>query len=139
MDDPGRMEERRDRNAADRRDPRRLLGESGETAAARWLRRAGLTIVAHGFRVRCGEIDLIARDGQVVVFVEVKTRTHDAFSRPSEAVNAIKRGRIARVASVFLARSGWAERTCRFDVVEVVPQGARWRVTHIPDAFRLGD
>jgi len=132
------MEDRRE-DTADRRDPRRLLGESGEAAAARWLRRAGLTIVARGFRVRYGEIDLIARDGQVVVFVEVKTRTHDGFSRPAEAVTAIKRGRIARVAAVFLARSGWTERTCRFDVVEVVPQGARWRVTHIPDAFRLGD
>ena len=139
MDDPGCMEDRTEGKAAGRRDPRRLLGEGGEAAAARWLRRAGLTIVARGFRVRCGEIDLIARDGPVVVFVEVKTRTHDAFLRPAEAVTSIKRGRIARVASAFLARSGWTDRICRFDVVEVVPQGGRWRVTHIPDAFRLSD
>ena len=121
------------------RDPRRLLGNAGEAAAARWLRRAGLVIVARGFRARCGEIDLIARDGPVVVFVEVKTRTHGAYGRPSEAVTAIKRGRIARVASVFLARSGWGEKACRFDVVEVVPVGSGWRVTHLPDAFRQGD
>jgi putative endonuclease len=126
-------------NVAVHRDPRRILGDAGEAAAARWLRRAGLAIVAHGFRVRCGEIDLIARDGPVVVFVEVKTRTHDAFGRPAEAVTAVKRARIARVASVFLQRSGWTERVCRFDVVEVVPVGAGWRVTHIPDAFRPGD
>jgi putative endonuclease len=126
-------------DAAVRRDPRRVLGDAGEAAAERWLRRAGLAIVARGFRARCGEIDLIARDGPVVVFVEVKTRTHDAFGRPAEAVTAIKRGRIARVASVYLQRSGWTERACRFDVVEVVPVGAGFRVTHIPDAFRPGD
>jgi putative endonuclease len=126
-------------DAAVRRDSRQSLGSRGEEAAERWLRRRGLEIVARGFRARCGEIDLIARDGSDVVFVEVKTRTNDAFGRPSEAVNAQKRRRIARVASAFLVRSGWTERACRFDVVEVLPVGAGWRVTHIPDAFRLGD
>ena len=126
-------------DASVRRDPRRRLGEAGEAAAERWLRGAGLVIVARGFRVRCGEIDLIARDGPVVVFVEVKTRTSDGFGRPAEAVTAIKRGRIARVAALFLARSGWGEKACRFDVVEVVPDGSGWRVTHLADAFRQGD
>lgn len=126
-------------DASARRDPRRRLGDAGEAAAERWLRRAGLVIVARGFRVRCGEIDLIARDGPVVVFVEVKTRTQGAFGSPAEAVTAVKRGRIARVASVFLARSGWGEKACRFDVVEVVPVGSGWRVTHLADAFRQGD
>jgi putative endonuclease len=121
------------------RDPRRTLGEAGEAAAERWLRDAGLAIVARGFRARCGEIDLIATDGPVVVFVEVKTRTHGTFGPPAEAVTAGKRGRIVRVASLFLARWGWGERPCRFDVVEVVPVGAGFRVRHIPDAFRVGD
>jgi putative endonuclease len=122
-----------------RRDPRGRLGDAGEAAAERWLRRAGLVIVARGFRARCGEIDLIARDGPVVVFIEVKTRTQSGYGRPAEAVTAVKRGRIARVASVFLARSGWGEKACRFDVVEVVPVGSDWRVTHLADAFRQGD
>jgi putative endonuclease len=122
-----------------RRDPRGRLGDAGEAAAERWLRRAGLVIVARRFRARCGEIDLIARDGPVVVFIEVKTRTQSVYGRPAEAVTAVKRGRIARVASVFLARSGWGEKACRFDVVEVVPVGADWRVTHLTDAFRQGD
>jgi putative endonuclease len=126
-------------NAPVRRDPRQSLGNAGEAAAERWLCGAGFEIVARGFRARCGEIDLIARAGAVVVFIEVKTRTSEAFGRPCEAVTAQKRGRIARVASAFLARSGWTERTCRFDVVEVLPVGAGWKVTHIPDAFRLGD
>ena len=122
-----------------RRDPRRRLGDAGEAAAERWLRSAGLVIVARGFRARCGEIDLVARDGPVVVFVEVKTRTQGAFGRPAEAVTSVKRGRIARVASLFLARTGWGEKACRFDVVEVVPVGTGWRVRHLADAFRPGD
>jgi putative endonuclease len=126
-------------DAAVRGDSRRSLGQDGEAAAERWLCRAGYAIVARGFRARCGEIDLIARAGALVVFVEVKTRTGDGYGRPSEAVTARKRGRIARVAAIFLARAGWEESACRFDVVEVVPVGARWRVTHIPDAFRPGD
>jgi putative endonuclease len=117
----------------------RSLGSAGEAAAERWLRGAGLEIVARGFRARCGEIDLIVRDGAQVVFVEVKTRTSDAFGRPSDAVTAQKRRRIARVASAFLVKSGWTERACRFDVVEVLPVGAGWKITHIPDAFRPGD
>jgi putative endonuclease len=98
-----------------------------------------MAIVALGYRARCGEIDIIARDGPIVVFVEVKTRTQAAYGCPAEAVTAKKRGRIARVASLFLARSGWGERACRFDVVEVVPVGAGFKVRHIPDAFRPGD
>lgn len=120
-------------------DPRRSLGQGGESAAADWLRRAGLTIVARGFRHRCGEIDLIAREGAIVVFVEVKTRSGEGFGRPADAVTAQKRRRMIRVASIFLARSGYEERPCRFDVVEVVPAGDSWRVRHIPDAFRPGD
>ena len=119
--------------------PRRELGIAGEAAAESRLRRDGLQIVARGFRARCGEIDLIARDGPVVVFVEVKTRTGDGFGRPAEAVTALKRRRIARAASVFLARSGWEDHPCRFDVVEVVPTVSGWRVTRFVDAFRTGD
>ena len=126
-------------NGPVRRDPRRALGEAGEAAAARFLCEAGLTIVARGFRARCGEIDLIARDGPIVVFVEVKTRSQPGFGPPAEAVTAAKRGRIVRLAALFLARSGWGERRCRFDVVEVVPLGSGFRVSHIPDAFRAGD
>jgi putative endonuclease len=124
---------------SDVRDPRRALGDAGEAAAERWLRDAGFEIVARGFRARCGEIDVVALDGSIVAFVEVKTRRHSAFGHPAEAVTATKRRRIARVASLFLARSGWLERSCRFDVVEVVPVGAGFRVRHIPDAFRPGD
>jgi putative endonuclease len=121
------------------RDPRRILGDAGEAAAESWLRNAGLDILVRGFRARCGEIDLVARDGPLIVFVEVKTRTHPGFGYPSEAVTASKRGRLARIAALFLARAGWGDRPCRFDVIEVVPAGARFRIRHISDAFRPGD
>jgi len=104
-----------------------------------WLRRRGLAIVARGFRSRFGEIDLVAREGPTVVFIEVKTRTGDGFGRPAESVTRAKQARLARTASIFLARYGWNDRPCRFDVVEVEPRAKRWHVTHIPDAFRPGD
>ena len=122
-----------------RPNPRRILGLAGEAAAATRLCADGLEIVARGFRARCGEIDLIAREGSLVVFVEVKTRTGYGFGSPADAVTRVKRRRIARAAAVFLAKSGWADRPCRFDGVEVVPVGAGWRVTRIADAFRAGD
>jgi putative endonuclease len=117
----------------------RSLGVAGEAEAARWLRGAGLTIVGTGFRARCGEIDVIAEDGREVVFVEVKTRTSDAFGTPAESVTRLKRVRIVRAASVFLVRAGWTDRPCRFDVLSIVPVGAGFRVTHLKDAFRQGD
>jgi putative endonuclease len=140
-DDAGALAGRSNVNEMAARGPgaRRLLGVAGEAAALRWLRGEGYEIVATGFRARCGEIDLVARDGPAVVFVEVKTRTSDAFGSPAESVTAIKRARIARAASVFLVGRGWTERACRFDVIEVVPSGSGWRVTHIADAFRPGD
>ena len=117
-------------------DPRRALGAAGEAAAEDWLRDRGYAIVARGFRTRLGEIDIVARQGRLVVFVEVKTRRGEGFGRPSEAVTPAKQRRLARVAQMFLVRSGWSEAPCRFDVVEVEPAGAGLAVRHIADAFR---
>ncbi len=116
----------------------RSIGLQGEQAAESRLRDDGLEIIARGFRARGGEIDLIARDGPVVVFVEVKTRSGSAY-RPAEAVDARKRRRIARAAALFLLRAGWTEAVCRFDVVEVTPKPRGFEITRIADAFRLGD
>jgi putative endonuclease len=123
----------------DERRNRRLFGMAGETAAEDTLRERGLIVEARGFRARAGEIDIVALDGPVVVFVEVKARAGEAFGRPAEAVTPTKRARLIRAASLYLLRRGWSERPCRFDVVEVVGEGPARRVTHIPDAFRPGD
>jgi len=120
------------------RDPRQRLGLDGEEAAARALEKAGLRIVERRFRCRLGEIDLIARDRDVVVFVEVKSRRGVAFGHPAESITAAKRRRMARVALLFLSRRGMHDVPCRFDVVEVLKRpGVSLDVRHIIDAFRL--
>ena len=119
-------------------DPRQALGRAGETAAEAALEKADYRIVARRYRTRAGEIDLVALDGRTVVFIEVKTRTGGAFGRPSLAVNARKRGRIARVAAIFLSRHDLERAPCRFDVVEVRPAADGLLARHIRDAFRLG-
>ena len=115
------------------------LGDRGERAALDALLAAGLVLVGQRVRTRLGEIDLVLLDGPVVVFVEVKTRSASGFGSPAEAVTAAKRRRLERLALAFLARRGWGERPCRFDVVEVLPASGRLAVRHIADAFRAGD
>jgi putative endonuclease len=114
------------------------LGRLGEAAAEAACERAGLKIVARRFRLRLGEIDLIAERGDLVVFVEVKTRRGTRYGSPAEAITHVKRQRMARAALAFLCRTGRLERRTRFDVVEVFADGDRvQRVHHIEDAFRL--
>lgn len=115
-------------------------GRAGEETAARHLETKGQRILERGFRTRDGEIDLVSRDGDTLVFVEVKTRGGTAHGRPAEAVDYRKRGRILRAARVWLHRHGATESRCRFDVVEVLTRpGSPDRVEHLPDAFREGD
>ncbi len=119
-------------------DRRQSLGAAGERAAEEALRSAGMTILDRRFRRRRGEIDLVARDGELLVFVEVKSRRGGGYGRPAEAVTATKRARLARTALAWLQRHDALERVCRFDVVEVEVLGdGRQRVHHLPDAFRL--
>jgi putative endonuclease len=119
-------------------DPRQSLGRRGEQAAERVLREAGLRILERRFRVRIGEIDLIAEKGELLVFVEVKTRRGTGYGLPAQAVTATKRRRMAKVAAVYLQRRGWFDRPCRFHVVQVFagPDDVV-AVDHIEDAFRL--
>lgn len=118
-------------------DRRQVLGKQGELAAERMLREAGFEIVERRFRVAQGEIDLIAWHGDVLVFVEVKTRGGTGYGSPWEAVVPRKQARMARAALVYLARRRMHERRCRFDVVEVLRESSgAMRVRHIPDAFR---
>ncbi len=125
--------------AEPREDPRQGLGLAGEQAAAEALVRLGYRILDCRFRRRVGEIDIVAVDGDVVVFVEVKTRSGTGFGHPAEAITATKRRRMARAAQTYLGRKGREERPCRFDVVEVLAgTGRRMSVRHIEDAFRLG-
>ena len=100
----------------------RGIGLDWERRAERYLRRRGLTPVTRNFHCRGGEIDLVMRDGDAVVFVEVKYRRggRSGFGDGADAVTAGKRERIRRAAGLFLARyPELAERPCRFDVISI--------------------
>ena len=132
--------ERRIVGGVARRDPRRALGDRGENAAERQLRKAGMDILARGFRYRGGEIDLIARDGVELVFVEVKTRSSADFGDPEESITWAKRRKILRTATYYLQSRRALEQPCRFDVVSIRidPQGDEV-LEHLRDAFRADD
>ena len=117
------------------------LGQRGERAAAKMLRRLGYHVITTRRRHRYGEIDIIAvdktGDTQTVVFVEVKTRRSDQHGRPAEAVDDTRQARLTRAALAFLKSHGLLEYACRFDVVEVIwPEDARQpTIHHIRNAF----
>lgn len=116
----------------------RLFGDRGERAAARFLKRQGLRIIARQHRSRLGEIDLIALDAGCVVFVEVKTRQSIRAGRPDEAVNQAKQRKLTRLALEYLKRRGWlGQRSARFDVVAVTwpESAAKPEIVHYRNAF----
>jgi putative endonuclease len=98
---------------------RQNLGKAGEDLACRELERRGYAIVARRYREHHGELDIVARDGATLVFVEVKAREDLRFGDGSEAITARKRWRMARVALDYLARHQVTECPCRFDVVSI--------------------
>jgi putative endonuclease len=116
---------------------RQVLGLQGERIAARWLRGAGWSVVAHRYRSGHRDVDLIVRRADVVAFVEVKTRRGGGFGSPLEAVHWRKRRELTRSAQVWLDRHGAAGETYRFDVVGVLIEGERVRIRHVADAFSL--
>jgi len=122
-------------------DDRRALGAAGETRAAELLARRGYRIVDRNVRVGGVEVDLIARRGRLVVFVEVKTRRSTAFGSPALAVDEAKQARLVRAAAAWLAEHPGRVRRLRFDVVACtapkVPSGA-WKCVHWPAAFDAG-
>lgn len=128
------------RGPAKTRTARRLCGDAAESAARAALVRAGLAPVAANVNFRCGELDLVMRDGATLVFVEVRYRRHVRYGGGAASVDARKRRRIARAAGLYLSRwRGGPQPRCRFDVVEADGDPAAPRVTWIKDAFRLDD
>jgi putative endonuclease len=98
---------------------RQTLGKTGEDLACRELERRGYVIVARRYRRRGGELDIVARDGATLVFVEVKTRDGRAFGEAAEAVTPFKRRRIAQLALDYMMRHHISGCPCRFDVVSI--------------------
>lgn len=116
---------------------RGLLGRKGEHRAAAFLKKKGLRIVGRGVSNRCGEIDLIALDGETIVFVEVRTRQSLDAGHPAESVTVEKQAKVTRAAVSYLKSNRLLNRRCRFDVVALVwPEGAREpKIEHYQSAF----
>ena len=113
------------------------LGQRGEAAAAKFLKKKGYILVARSDRMRLGEIDLVAVDGRTVVFVEVKTRRSHESGHPAEAVDEDKQRRLTRLALTYLKRHNLLEYPARFDVVAVTWADDRREpaIEHFENAF----
>lgn len=113
------------------------LGNRGEAVAARFLKRLGYLILERQMRGRFGELDLVALDGDVIVFVEVKTRSSTSAGHPTEAITSTKQRKITRSGLAYLKRRGWLERRARFDVISVLwPDGkSEPAIQHYVNAF----
>jgi putative endonuclease len=114
---------------------RQALGKRGEDLAAAELERRGYAILARRYRTRHGEIDIVARDGGTIVFVEVKVKESAEFGTAAEAVTVRKQRRIVSMAVDYLARHRLAGHPCRFDVVAIDGAGDTAQLTVYTGAF----
>jgi len=115
---------------------KKLLGKEGEDQAAQFLMKQGYRILERNYRTRSGEIDLIALHDGAVVFIEVKTRTSDAFGAPELAVNPRKQQRMVKAALGYIKYKRLHQVPCRFDVVAITA-AAKKEVEHIRNAFEM--
>jgi putative endonuclease len=111
------------------------LGRKGEDAAAKFLKKQKFKILERNYRVKTGEIDIVAWEGNVLVFVEVKTRQSDFFARPIESVGFHKQQRLRRLVDRYLAEHELPESDVRFDVVSIVMRDRKPEIEHIRNAF----
>lgn len=122
------------------RDPRHQFGQDSEASAEQFLRRKGYAILERNLRTTIGELDLVADDHGVLVFVEVKARTTEAFGGALLAVDRRKQAKLIRLAGQYLARRHLSDRVCRFDVVLVQGDAeSSFQIEHIEHAFDVPD
>ena len=114
---------------------KRSKGKYGEEEAVRWLLAQGYKIVERNVVNKCGEIDVVAREGETLCFVEIKSRSTDAFGPAIAAVDARKQRRISRAAALYIAFKRLHNAPCRFDVLGLDWEGGGWRYTLIRNAF----
>ena len=114
---------------------KRRFGGEGEAEARAYLERKGAKVLEMNYRRPTGEIDIIARQGKVTLFVEVKRRSSLRYGRPAEAVDRAKQGHILRTAALYLQEKRLADAPVRFDVIEILPDEIR----HIENAFDATD
>ena len=109
----------------------KVYGSIGEDLANKYLTQKGYKIVERNYKNRIGEIDIIALDKGVIVFVEVKYRHNDKFGMPREAVNKNKQFKIRQVATLYLKIKHKFDSKCRFDVIEILDD----KITHLETCF----
>jgi len=116
---------------------RLILGKNAEKEAVAFLEKSGYIILHTNFRSCFGEIDIIARENDTIVFVEVKSRSSDRFGLPQEAVSALKQRQISKTALEFLRIKGLFDKRARFDVVSCLYSGGKLHFGLIKNAFGL--
>lgn len=114
---------------------REELGRAGEAVAAKYYMDRGCRLLAHHYRTRMGELDLVLQEGNTIVICEVKTRSGHTWGTPGEAVNAAKQRRLILAARRYLQQTGHTEDFVRFDVAEVFRMPHGWQVHCIRNAF----
>ncbi|MBO5408138.1 MAG: YraN family protein [Clostridia bacterium] len=118
---------------------RQSIGKLGEQKAKNYLKRRGYQILDSNYRTKAGEIDLIVKDQDCLVFVEVKTRTSEEYGTPAEAVSFYKQQHMLKSAQYYLLRHG-GECECRFDVIEVRLPARGWlriaTINHIKNVLQ---
>lgn len=120
---------------------RQLLGSQGEELAVEYLTASGYRLICRNYRLRSGEIDIIMYDHEVLVFIEVRTKSALAHGTPFDTVNYQKRRQIEKTARHYLARFKISEDVrCRFDVVGIsITAGNPPKIEHLPNAFQSGE
>jgi len=115
----------------------KILGAFGENMAREYLSKCGYRVLEKNFSCRAGEIDIIAIQGDAVVFIEVKTRSSDRYGLPSEAVSKSKQQKIVKTALYYMQKNKLLDKMCRFDVMEIIVDGeGSNRINIITDAFQ---
>jgi putative endonuclease len=114
------------------------LGDRGEELAASFLEKQGIRVVERNFRCKGGEVDIIARDGETTVFIEVKTRRNLAYGVPQLAITPFKQRQISKAALTWLAKKRQHNTPARFDVIAILLESdVTSSIEHIRDAFEL--
>lgn len=116
----------------------KLLGDLGEEIAAAYLGSKGYTIKKQNYKVKVGEIDIIASHKNMLVFIEVKTRRNITYGYPAQAVNQHKQLKIIQTAQCYLTKTNQYDKICRFDVIEIYYNSETdYNINHIKNAFEF--
>ncbi|MEW6456899.1 MAG: YraN family protein [Acidobacteriota bacterium] len=111
------------------------LGEKGEKIAEKFLEKKNYKILSRRFKAMRGEIDLIAMDKNILVFIEVKTRIDENFGLPEESVTIHKQNQIRKIAECYLKKYHMENSECRFDVIGIIQKNRKHYINHIKNAF----